>query len=503
MRVSNILIISTMVLIAFSGMASAAMDHSFIEGPFETGPQVTVKCITCHPDAANEMLDSAHWNWAGPTPDVVGHETETTIGKTNVINNYCIAVPSNEPRCTSCHVGYGWKDSTFDFTDKTNIDCLVCHDGTGTYKKIPTGAGAVDGGVDLEAVAQSVGMPTRDTCGGCHFNGGGGDNVKHGDMSSALSTPSEDLDVHMSGTDGLLCQDCHTTTEHKIAGFSTAVPVTEGRVDCTDCHDAAPHTGPFKDKLDSHSDAIACQTCHIPKVAQEVPTKMNWDWSTAGQDIDPIPIDEYGKPTYFKLKGNFVWGMDIVPTYAWYNGKVERYILGDEVNQNGVTSIVNPVGDINDPDAKIYPFKIHEAKQISDAVNNYLIVPKLFGEGGYWKTFDWNAASELGMETVDLPYSGEYEFISTEMYMSLNHEVAPKEAALGCSDCHTEDSRIDFVALGYSGDPVDVGPRFAVAEEPEAPVEDVEEEAPAGTPGFEAALALVGLLGAVLLARRD
>ncbi|NOR47739.1 MAG: cytochrome C, partial [Methanosarcinaceae archaeon] len=132
-----------MVLIAFSGMASAAMDHSFIEGPFETGPQVTVKCITCHPDAANEMLDSAHWNWAGPTPDVVGHETETTIGKTNVINNYCIAVPSNEPRCTSCHVGYGWKDSTFDFTDKTNIDCLVCHDGTGTYKKIPTGAGAV------------------------------------------------------------------------------------------------------------------------------------------------------------------------------------------------------------------------------------------------------------------------------------------------------------------------------------------------------------------------
>jgi PGF-CTERM protein len=88
------------------------------------------------------------------------------------------------------------------------------------------------------------------------------------------------------------------------------------------------------------------------------------------------------------------------------------------------------------------------------------------------------------------------------MYMALNHEVAPKEAALGCSDCHTEDSRIDFVALGYEGDPVNAGPRFAAEEEPEVPADIVEEE-PAGTPGFEAALALVGLLGAVLLARRD
>lgn len=503
MKISNILIVSIMVLIAFSGTASAEMDHSFIEGPFEVGPQVTAKCITCHTDEAEDVLHSAHWNWAGPTPDVAGHETETTIGKANVINNYCIAVTSNEPRCTSCHVGYGWEDSTFDFTDQTNIDCLVCHDSTGTYKKIPTGAGAVDGGVDLEAVAQSVALPTRDTCGSnCHFYGGGGDNVKHGDMSSALATPSEDIDVHMGGASNLLCQDCHTTTDHKIAGLSTAVPVTEGRVACTDCHDDAPHIGSFKDELDAHADSVACQTCHIPKVAQEVPTKMNWDWSTAGQDIDPLPVDEYGKATYNKLKGDFVWGMDVVPTYTWYNGKVERYIIGDEINQNGVTSIVTPVGDINDPDAKIYPFKIHEAKQISDAVNKYLIVPKLFGEGGYWKTFDWNAASELGMEAVNMPYSGEYEFVTTEMYMALNHEVAPKENALACNDCHTEGGRIDFVALGYSGDPMDVGGRITVVEE-EAIVENIPATKTASIPGFEIILAVAGLLGAVLLARRD
>ena len=35
----------------------------------------------------------------------------------------------------------------------TKIDCLVCHDTTGTYKKVPTGAGMPDPKVDLVAVA--------------------------------------------------------------------------------------------------------------------------------------------------------------------------------------------------------------------------------------------------------------------------------------------------------------------------------------------------------------
>jgi hypothetical protein len=40
-----------------------------------------------------------------------------------------------------CHIGYGWEDKSFDFNDPRNIDCLVCHDKTDTYKKIKGGAG--------------------------------------------------------------------------------------------------------------------------------------------------------------------------------------------------------------------------------------------------------------------------------------------------------------------------------------------------------------------------
>ena len=48
----------------------------------------------------------------------------------------------------------------------------------------------------------------------------------------------------------------------------------------------------------------------------------------------------------------------------------------------------------------------------------------------------------------------------TEMYLAVNHEVAPPEMAYGydngCTDCHFGD-QIDWTALGWTGDPADGG----------------------------------------------
>ncbi|MBW2737122.1 MAG: cytochrome C, partial [Deltaproteobacteria bacterium] len=49
---------------------------------------------------------------------------------------------------------------------------------------------------ELKAAAQSVGTPTREACGRCHFGAGGGDNVKKGDLGSAMLTPTPAADVH-------------------------------------------------------------------------------------------------------------------------------------------------------------------------------------------------------------------------------------------------------------------------------------------------------------------
>lgn len=433
-------------------------DHSeYIEGPFDKPQDVTETCLTCHEGVDNDIMKTRHWNWLGNEFTNKNGEA-VKLGKQNIINNFCIGVSSNWPRCTSCHIGYGWKDNSFDFADGKNIDCLICHDQTGTYKKIPTGAGMPDPSVDLIKVAQSVGPPKNENCSICHFNGGGGSGVKHGDMDGSMINPSAELDVHMGKLD-FSCTNCHTGENHKIRGASHgSIAAGLNHISCQECHQEAPH----KNKtLNKHINSVACETCHITSFALEEPTKTWWDWSTAGQDKEVV-LNEFGLPTYDKKKGEFVWNKNIIPEYRWYNGQADYYEYGDQLEPSKIVSLNTPSGNIKDNNAKITPFKLMRGKQIYDSKNNYLIVPKLFGEGGYWKTFDWNSASELGMSSINLPYSGEYAFIETEMYWPINHMVAPAKDALKCTDCHTknESKRLDWEKLGYTGDPMSKSGRF-------------------------------------------
>lgn len=439
----------------FAGITFAEDGHTHrIKGPFATGPDVTKACLQCHEEQAREFIKHEHWTWSAKQ-SVPGHKEKVEIGKRNSINNFCMAVPSNWPRCTSCHAGYGWKDASFDFRNIANIDCLVCHDKTGTYKKDPKGAGMPADGVDLVNVAQSVGRTSRKTCGSCHFFGGGGDHVKHGDLDSSLIQPKRTHDVHM-GVDGpdMACQFCHQTTNHQIPGQAMSVSFGSGkRVECGGCHSAAPHK---RLTLNKHTKSVACQTCHIPAFAKEFPTKIWWDWSKAGKNQKPTK-DKYGMEIYSKKKGEFRWGKNVTPEYAWYNGKSDRYILGDKIDPTKIIYLTKPLGALTDKNARIYPFKVMQGKQPYDAENNYIVVPKLFG--GYWDHFDWNRAITEGMMAVSMPYSGRHNFVQTKMYWQITHMVVPQEQALKCVDCHSAKGRLDWKALGYTGDPIKIGGR--------------------------------------------
>jgi octaheme c-type cytochrome (tetrathionate reductase family) len=467
-----------------------------LEGPVSPR-EVTQNCLSCHKQEGKAILHTSHWKWEGPSPYTVGNEKRVDLGKRhNTINNFCINLAGNWPRCTSCHIGYGWKDKNFDFSDAANIDCLVCHDTTGAYEKNPKGAGMPAKGVDLVKVAKNVGRPSRATCGmNCHFVGGGGDAVKHGDMSSVMAKPDKSHDVHMGVSGGGMnfrCQDCHKTRNHMISGRSISVPAVEGDLTCEQCHTDRPHIGrPQLDyHLNKHTKHVACQTCHVPVYSKGKATKVHWDWSTAGQDIKP-GRDANGMPTYNKKKGSFKWAREVKPTYRWYNGTVKRYLLGDRIADNGPTELTLPVGSIKEPASRIYPFKVHRGKQIADAEYRYLITPKLWG--GFWKHWDWDRAAREGMKASGLPYSGKYNFVDTAMYWGLTHEVAPKDKSLSCADCHATLSKapycgschqgragldfkklagarrgphggkgnyVDFKALGYKGDPAAIGGRF-------------------------------------------
>ena len=420
-----------------------------IKGPFESGSDVTRVCLECHEDAGHEVLQTVHWKWEGDPVMIEGRDEPVTIGKKNQLNNFCIGIQSNWEGCTRCHAGYGWEDANFDFTIQENIGCLVCHDQTGTYVKSNSGLPSSD--VDLLAVAQSVANPTRTNCGGCHFNGGGGNAVKHGDLDGSLFFPTENIDVHM-GRYNFECVDCHKTEDHNILGRAMSVSVDNtNQVFCTDCHSETVHQD---ERVNAHVDTVACQTCHIPEGAVRDATKMHWDWSTAGQDLPEDPHE------YLKIKGSFIYEEGFMPEYHWSNGNADRYILGDVIDPNESTILNKPKGDITDPDAKIWPFKVHRANQIYDSEYNYLLQPKTVGEGGYWTEFDWDLAAKLGSEAVGLEYSGEYDFAPTEMYWPLSHMVGPKESALQCTDCHGDSNRVDWEELGYFGDPLRWGGRY-------------------------------------------
>lgn len=451
-RSNKFILITLLLLLALPTLAMAGAGHKDrIEGPINSGPEATKQCLNCHEDAATDFMKTSHWNW---TLEQKINGKIYQRGKRNALNNYCTNVASNEDSCSRCHAGYGMSDAnTYDFSDKTKVDCLVCHDTTGTYAKATSGGGVPKEKVKLLYVAQNVGMPMRENCGSCHFFGGGGDAVKHGDLDSSMFYPEKSNDVHMAadGND-FVCQTCHVTEKHAIPGNSIGVsPVGMSELACTECHDA-PHA---ESRLNDHAKRVACQTCHIPVYSKERATKIWWDWSTAGDKTREEVTDEFGKHTYVTKKGDMKYGMNLVPEYAWYlDGKNEAYIRGEKFDDSKPLVMAAPSATKADKGAMIFPFKVMRGKQIYDTKYKTLITAHLVSEDGFWKTFDWNQAAEIGMKAAGLPYSGKYGFAETVMYWRLNHQVSPKEDALKCLDCHGDSGRLDWKKLGYKGDPL-------------------------------------------------
>ena len=51
------------------------------------------------------------------------------------------------------------------------------------------------------------------------------------------------------------------------------------------------------------------------------------------------------------------------------------------------------------------------------------------------------------------------------MHWPLTHMVQPADQALQCTDCHSDNGRMDWEAMGYLGDPIQWGGRFSGSEE--------------------------------------
>ena len=463
-----------------SGSAKSTTDHTTLkelQGPFSSGPEVTKACLECHNKAGQQFIKNKHWTWEYTHP-VTGQK----LGKSVLINNFCTNAKGNEGMCAQCHAGYGMKDSNYDFSNQENIDCLVCHEATGAYYKTPTSQGNKACAVmfkskkpiDWAKAAQSVGLSSRSNCGGCHFYGGGGDNVKHGDLSSVLFHPTREIDVHMAEDgENFSCVICHVGQGHEWSGSRYQMMARDEKglerkpgmprdtASCESCHREQPH--PFTltgIKLNDHTDRVACETCHIPEFARGgVATKTDWDWRTAGKlkDGEGFKLEGYTQGdgthryTYKSIKGDFKYDENVEPLYGWFDGVMHYTTIDTKFDPSRPVDINSFSGSADDPGSRIWPFKVMHTVQPYDKGNNTLVYMSLWADDddSFWGNYSFERAIKAGMESNGIPYSGEFGFIDTYSYWPINHMVAPKEDALACQECHAKEGRLDKLTGFY------------------------------------------------------
>jgi len=376
-------------------------------------------CVGCHGTEATEVHGSLHYQWQGPALDMV-NQPGTPQGKlTNSVNSYCINILGNWNGCRACHVGKGaMPEAVATPSQLANIDCLKCHS---------------QGGV----------LPTRADCLNCHAKAGGGDAVKRGDLALATgATIDRNYDVHMATTGAnLQCQSCHTTRNHHIAGKGSDLRATDldEPVTCTNCHSAAPHGD---SNINKHTARVACQSCHIPVYAKDATdtsaseaTETFRTWRSSNAAAAPFhPASE---------KAN-----NLLPKYRFWNGLSDNYLLGDVANLDSRTTAYptsRPLGSVQD--GKLYPFKYKTAEQPMASGSRQLIA---IDTGVFFATADSSAAINQGLVNMGMSGGTPWEWVLTDTFQLLNHQVSPKEQALQCSSCHGSTSRMNLKGeLGY------------------------------------------------------
>ncbi len=447
-------IIAILVVAAVALTTPAAADNPHTDVTWN-GPAT---CVECHETEANEVHGSVMYQWQGEAPHVVsGPAIQGKIS--GGVNSYCINILGNWGGCGNCHVGFGaLPEPTADPAQLENIDCMICHQQA--YRRIKSGGVFVPDldamSITMDEAVRTVHLPERYNCLQCHAKAGGGDAVKRGDLAMAhVATTDEDFDVHMAVTGGdLRCQDCHTTTNHRVAGRGSDIRPTDSDVvlDCTNCHTDMGTQHPSS-TIRRHLDRVACQTCHIAfyaKNASDTPsseaTETHRTWLSTHSPEPPYhPAAD---------KDN-----QLVPEYRFWNETSRNYLLHEVAvldPKTGRYPTSRPVGHVSNADAKLYAFKYKTAEQPITNGSRQLIA---LATDVFFATADAAAATEQGLVNMGLDSATAYSWIETDTLQMLNHQVGDEDSALRCDNCHGSNPRIDLLSdhgYGLWGSPAEV-----------------------------------------------
>ncbi len=412
----------------------------------------TKTCLACHEKEARAVHASIHYQWKAKASTLV-NAGDKAIGKINMLNDFCTnpaiswiaRVQNAEGKviargCSACHAGLGAKPEPEPTAAQLeNVDCLMCHFPAYRRDVVDTGGGKLAWAPamtpdELLLAAQNPQLPDSATCLRCHAGSGGGPNYKRGDLESA-ALKSRTFDVHLGSS--MTCLQCHKSKDHRFVGSGSQMAGTDAPSGerCGTCHDG--RTAHRDATLAKHLARVACTACHVPTFAKDKPTDMHRDFSRSEL------VKGEGK-----YEPAITFQKNVKPVLAWWNGKATVQLPDAPVTGAGPVRFWAPEGSRADPEAKLFAFKLHTANMPVDSATKRLIPVKV---GILFKTGKTDAAIAEGAKAVGMDPK-QVEWVKSERYMSVFHEVAPKEAAVKCAECHGG-GRVDWKALGYPGDP--------------------------------------------------
>jgi hypothetical protein len=409
-------------------------------------------CLQCHTNEAHEVHASVMYQWEGAAPQM-DHGPAVQGKISGAINSYCINILGNWNACGNCHVGLGLPpEAEASAQQLANIDCMMCHQQAYRRKKV-AGLFVPDEAampITMDEAVRTVHRPERSNCLQCHAKAGGGDSVKRGDITLAhAATTDRSFDVHMATTGAnLRCQQCHTFSEHRVAGRGSDLRATDSDVplECSNCHAAMAAGEHESSHVDRHTARVACQTCHIPLYAKDAgdtaaseATEVYRTWLDTQATQPPF------HPASEKLN-------DLVPEYRFWNRRNRNYLLGDVAEVDPATGrypTSRPLGGVDDNASQLFAFKYKTAHQpVTIGAEPTLIA---LDTAVFFATADAAAAVEAGLVNMGLPAGTPYAWIETDTFQMLNHEVSPSEQALQCADCHGSTARMELQGeLGYA-----------------------------------------------------
>jgi hypothetical protein len=336
---------------------------------------------------------------------------------------------------------------------------------------------------------------------------------------SKRGTPySPSWDVHAAM--GMACIECHTTEGHLIAkGTHTttmmANDLPDVEVACENCHSTDPHEAneDLADYLNMHTERVACQTCHIPSLHPDNATMRDFAATVYEEDHGIYVYDDKLKETKPGTGITYLWwngdatflggAIGDNPNgegqYRFYDPAYVWPEFGDYDYVEWYERVMRPIAN-QGRSSKLYAMKVFNGRQHIDLQNigpfGGMYVP--YNLPTYFKTGNPEQAASTEMEKSMMKRmygwmfqvymmnkfmtfmddgTGKYlsgwnkdsyddvasmvegkveaRWIPQDAAMEISHAIRLK-GALTCKDCHSKKGVIDWRALGYTEEEVEV-----------------------------------------------